>query len=62
MRNGAVIDRTYRGDEKLDQAIIDKKEMQFLYTDGGRVRVHGQLRLRAADLAARGARAPLRTS
>jgi elongation factor P len=35
MRNGAVIDRTYRGDEKLDQAIIDKKEMQFLYTDGG---------------------------
>ena len=36
MRNGAVIDRTYRADEKLDQAIIDKKEMQFLYTDGGR--------------------------
>ena len=35
MRNGAVIDRTYRGDEKLDQAIIDKKEMQFLYTDAG---------------------------
>ena len=23
MRSGAVIDRTYRGDEKLDQAIID---------------------------------------
>jgi elongation factor P len=35
MRNGAVIDRTYRGDERLDQAIIDKKEMQFLYTDAG---------------------------
>ncbi|HTW10046.1 MAG TPA: elongation factor P [Acidimicrobiales bacterium] len=35
MRSGAVIDRTYRADEKLDQAIIEKKEMQFLYTDGG---------------------------
>jgi elongation factor P len=35
VRTGAVIDRTYRGDEKLDQAIIDKREMQFLYTDGG---------------------------
>jgi len=35
MRNGAVIDRTYRADEKLDQAIIEKKEMQFLYSDGG---------------------------
>ena len=35
MRSGAVIDRTYRADEKLEQAIIDKKEMQFLYTDGG---------------------------
>ncbi len=35
VRTGAVIDRTYRADEKLDQAIIDKREMQFLYTDGG---------------------------
>ena len=35
IRSGSVIDRTYRADEKLDQAIIDKKEMQFLYTDGG---------------------------
>ena len=25
----------YRADEKLDQAIIDKREMQFLYSDGG---------------------------
>ena len=30
-----MIDRTYRADEKLDQAIIDQREMQFLYTDGG---------------------------
>jgi len=32
-RTGAVIERTYRADEKLDQAIIDKREMQFLYRD-----------------------------
>jgi elongation factor P len=34
VRNGAVIERTYRADEKLDQAIIDKRDMQFLYRDG----------------------------
>ena len=34
VRTGAVIDRTYRADEKLDQAIIEKREMQYLYTDG----------------------------
>src|SRR4051794_26301371 len=34
MRNGAVIDRTYRADEKLEQAIVDKSEMQFLYREG----------------------------
>jgi len=34
IRTGAVIERTYRADEKLDQALIDKREMQFLYPDG----------------------------
>ncbi len=34
VRTGAVIERTYRADEKLDQALIDKREMQFLYLDG----------------------------
>jgi len=34
VRTGAVVDRTYRADEKLEQAIIDKREMQFLYRDG----------------------------
>jgi elongation factor P len=34
VRTGAVIDRTYRADERLDQAIIDKREMQYLYADG----------------------------
>jgi len=33
-RTGAVIERTYRADEKLEQAIIEKREMQFLYRDG----------------------------
>ncbi len=35
VRTGAVLERTYRADEKLDQALIDKREMQFLYLDGG---------------------------
>ncbi len=34
IRTGAVIERTYRADEKLEQAIIDKRDMQFLYRDG----------------------------
>jgi elongation factor P len=34
-RTGAVIERTFRADEKLEQAIIDKREMQFLYRDAG---------------------------
>src|ERR1700694_4594382 len=34
VRTGAVLDRTYRADEKLEQAIIDKRVMQFLYRDG----------------------------
>ena len=34
VRTGAVIDRTFRADEKVEQAIIDKREMQFLYREG----------------------------
>ena len=34
VRTGAVIERTYRADEKLEQAVIDKREMQYLYLDG----------------------------
>ena len=33
VRTGAVLDRTYRADEKLEQAIIDKREMQYLYRE-----------------------------
>ena len=35
VRNGAVLDRTFRADEKVKLAVIDKREMQFLYRDGG---------------------------
>src|ERR1700677_1316544 len=34
LKSGSVVERTYRADEKLEQAIIDKREMQFLYRDG----------------------------
>ncbi|MGY6502300.1 MAG: elongation factor P [Acidimicrobiales bacterium] len=33
-RTGAVVDRTFRADEKVERAIIDKREMQYLYRDG----------------------------
>jgi elongation factor P len=34
VRTGAVLDKTYRADEKLEQALVEKKEMQYLYRDG----------------------------
>lgn len=34
VKTGAVIDRTFRAGEKFEQAILDKRQMQFLYTDG----------------------------
>ena len=33
-RNGAVVERTFRAGEKVDRAMIDKREMQFLYRQG----------------------------
>src|SRR4029079_3449886 len=33
VRTGAVIDRTFRADEKVALAVIDKREMQFLYRE-----------------------------
>jgi len=33
-RTGAVIDRTFRGGEKVERGLIDKREMQYLYRDG----------------------------
>ena len=34
-RTGGTVDRTFRADEKVEQAMIDKREMQFLYRDAG---------------------------
>jgi elongation factor P len=34
VRTGAVLDRTFRAAEKVEQAVVDKREMQFLYRDG----------------------------
>lgn len=33
MRSGGQADRTFRADEKVEQAMIDKRDMQFLYRD-----------------------------
>jgi len=35
VRTGAVIERTFRAGEKMERAMIDKREMQYLYADGG---------------------------
>ncbi|HXZ82908.1 MAG TPA: elongation factor P [Acidimicrobiales bacterium] len=34
LRTKAVVERTFRADERVEQAVIDKREMQFLYRDG----------------------------
>jgi elongation factor P len=34
VRNGAVIDRTFRAGEKVEQAIVETREMSYLYNDG----------------------------
>lgn len=34
VRSGAVLDRTFRAGEKVEKAIVEKRDMQFLYKDG----------------------------
>lgn len=34
VRTGAVLERTFRAGERMERAIVDKREMQFLYQDG----------------------------
>ena len=34
VRTGAVVERTFRAGEKVERAMIDKREMQYLYRDG----------------------------
>ena len=33
-RTGATIEKTFRADEKVGHAVIDKREMQYLYREG----------------------------
>jgi elongation factor P len=34
VRVGTTVERTFRADEKVEQAVIDKREMQYLYAEG----------------------------
>ena len=34
VRTGGQLDKTFRAGEKVEQAMIDKREMQYLYNDG----------------------------
>jgi elongation factor P len=34
VRTGAVLDKTFRAAEKVEQAMVEKREMQYLYRDG----------------------------
>ena len=34
LKTGLVLDKTFRAGEKMEQAIIDRKTMQYLYNDG----------------------------
>ena len=34
LRTKAVLEKTFRADEKVEQAVIEKREMQYLYRDG----------------------------
>jgi len=35
VRAGGTVERTFRAGEKVERATIDKRDMQFLYRDGG---------------------------
>jgi elongation factor P len=34
VRTGAVVEKTFRAGEKMERAVIDKREMQYLYRSG----------------------------
>ncbi len=34
VRLGTTLEKTFRADEKVEQAVIDKREMQYLYPEG----------------------------
>lgn len=34
LKNGNIQDRTYRGDEKIEEAFVEERKLQFLYSSG----------------------------
>ena len=34
MKDGGIIEKTFRADENVEQAFIDKKQFQYLYSEG----------------------------
>lgn len=34
MRNGSVLERTFRGDEKIEEAYVEERKLQYLYASG----------------------------
>ena len=55
VRSGAVVEKTFRADEKVPLATIDKREMQYLYREGGALvfmdnETYEQLHMEASDL------------
>ena len=34
IKNGRTIEKTWRGGERMEQAFLERKTMQYLYTDG----------------------------
>src|SRR6476660_5925772 len=52
---GAVLERTFRADEKVPLAVIDKREMQYLYREGPALvfmdnESYDQLQVQTSDL------------
>ena len=35
LRTGAIIDHRFRSDDAIDRAVLDKKQMEYLYSEGG---------------------------
>ncbi len=57
VRNGVVVERTFRAGEKVERGMIDKREMQYLYREGEDFvfmdnRTYDQLNVGAATLGA----------
>ena len=34
LRSGSVVDRRFRSDDSVERAVLDKREMQYLYSEG----------------------------